>query len=406
MKKRLISLLFVLALCVLTMLPAFASSEGFVFDLCDAVADPDALSEEAQAIYDETGVALYFIITEDLGGQDSDDFVTQFAQEHGFGKDRVVLLEGPTSYYIVASGAAAELLTDADLVTMREAYVSSNTYTGGIRDYYSSALAALQTGRPLTLPTDASEAVTEAVEDETEATEAQAIVPGGEETSKHSNRLVDDGELLTAVQETAIARRLDEVSEKQKLDLVVVTVKTLGGKSAEAFADDYFDYNGYAKDGVLLLYCPNESARHISTTGDAIGIFDDDALDKLIDEILPYFNRSDFNGACLSFADTCDEIITSARAFPWGLLVFALLIGAGLSWLIPMSSMKSTLKSVRSQAAASDYVRAGSMNLTQNRDVFLYANVTRTAIPKERSSGGGGGSHVGSSGTSHGGRSF
>ncbi len=406
MKKRLISLLFVLALCALIVLPAFASSEGFVFDLCDAVADPDALSEEAQAIYDETGVALYFIITEDLGGQDSDDFVTQFAQEHGFYEDRVILMEGPTSYFICADGAPEELLTQEELIAMREAYVDGETYTSGIRDYYSSALAALQTGRPLTLPTDASEAVTEAVEDETEATEAQAIVPGGEETSKHSNRLVDDGELLTAVQETALAEKLDELSEKHDLDFVIVTEKTLNGKDKVDFADDYYDYNGYRADGVLLLCCPNENARHISTTGDAIDIFDEDAFDELVDEILPYFNRDDYNGGFLSFADTCDGIITSARAFPWGLLVFALLIGAGLSWLIPMSSMKSALKSVRSQAAASDYVRAGSMNLTQNRDVFLYANVTRTAIPKERSSGGGGGSHVGSSGTSHGGRSF
>ncbi|MBQ6430771.1 MAG: TPM domain-containing protein [Oscillospiraceae bacterium] len=390
MKKRLISLLFVLALCVLTVLPVFASSGSFVYDFCDTGIDSAALSDEAQAIYNETGVALYFIITDDLGDLDSEAFVNQFAQEHDFIADRVVLLEGPTSYYICASGTQTQFMTEQDVVAMREAYVDADTYADGVRAYYSAALAVLsQSDRTLTLPTDATESV---------------VIPGGEETSEHSKRLVDDGELLTAKQETAIAQKLDEVSEKHDLDLVVVTVRSLDGKSGEAFADDYYDYNGYRKDGVLLLYCPNEHARHISTTGDAIGIFDDDALDELIDGILPYFNRGDFNGACLSFADICDEIVTSARAFPWGMLVIALLLGAGLAWLIPMSSMKGALKSVRSQAAASDYVRAGSMSLTQNRDVFLYANVTRTAIPKERSSGGG--THVGSSGTSHGGRSF
>ena len=401
MKKRLIALLFVLALCFAAALPAFASDSGFVFDLEGVVGDPDTLSDEAREIYEETGVALYYIYTEDLNGLESADFAAQFARAHGFYDDRVILMDDPTAYSVRASGAAMDLLTQEDLVAMREAYEEDDTYTGGIRAYYSAARNALQqTERPLTLVTDALD------------TAAATIVPGGEETSSHSNRLVDDGELLTAAEETAIAKRLDEVSLKRELDLVIVTVKTLGGKSRAAFADDYFDYNGYGfgddHDGILLLYCPNEGVRYISTTGDAIDIFEGDHFDELTGEIIPYFDRGDISGAFLKFADTCDDIIGSARAFPWGLLIFALLIGAVLSWLIPMSTMKGKLKSVRAQSAASSYVRAGSMNLTQNRDVFLFANITKTPIPRDTSSrgGGGGGVHVGSSGTSHGGGSF
>lgn len=402
MKKRLIALLFVFALCLCAALPAFASDSGFVFDLEGVVGDPDALSDEAREICDETGFALYFIYTEDLNGLESADFAAQFARAHGFYDDNVILMEGPTSYYITCSGTAEELLTEDALAAMRDAYVEQDTYTGGIRAYYSAALDALQqTERPLTLVTEAPETA-----------ELPAGMPGGEETSAHSKRLVDDGELLTAAQETAIAKRLDEVSLKRELDLVIVTEKTLGGKNKVAFADDYFDYNGYGfgddHDGILLLYCPNEGVRYISTTGDAIDIFDGDHFTDLTGEIIPYFDRGDISGAFLAFADACDDIIGSARAFPWGTLVIALLIGAVLSWLIPMSTMKGKLKSVRSQAAASDYVRAGSMNLTQNRDVFLFANITKTPIPRDTSSrgGGGGGVHVGSSGTSHGGGSF
>lgn len=414
MKKRLISLLFVLALCALAALPAFASSEGFIFGLSDSISDPAALSDEARAIYDETGVALYFVITDDLDGMTAEDYVTQFMQAHGFYENSVILLDEPASYYVRSCGSATELLTEADLVAMREAYeenTSYSGYTGGIRAYYGAALGALQrTGRGLTLlPDDPSPA--ETADELPIAAPASVTVPGGEETSSHSKRLVDEGELLTAAQETAICKRLDEVSLKHQVDLVVVTEKTLGGKNKVAFADDYFDYNGYGfgddHDGLLLLYCPNEGVRYISTTGEAIDLFDGDNFTELTGQIIPYFDRGDYNGAFLSFADACDDVITSERAFPWGMLVIALLIGAVLSWLIPMSTMKSKLKSVRSQAAASDYVRAGSMNLTENRDVFLFANVTKTPIPKERSSGGGGGgTHVGSSGTSHGGGSF
>ena len=62
------------------------------------------------------------------------------------------------------------------------------------------------------------------------------------------------------------------------------------------------------------------------------------------------------------------------------------------------------LEDVRKQAAATTYVRDGSMRLTDSRDLFLYTNVTRTAIPKNNSSGGGGSStHTSSGGVSHGG---
>ena len=81
----------------------------------------------------------------------------------------------------------------------------------------------------------------------------------------------------------------------------------------------------------------------------------------------------------------------------------SLIVGAVLSFLIPMSVLKGQLKSVRMQAAASSYVRPGSRELRQQRDIFLFRNVTRTARPKNNSSSGGGGG--GGSSRSTGGRS-
>ena len=417
MKKRLIALLFVLALCLCAALPVHASDSGFVFDLEGVVSDPAALDSEARAIYDETGVALYFIYTEDLNGLESEDFAAQFARAHGFYEDRVILMEGPTSYYVCAEGAAQDRVTQDDLAAMRDAYVEDDTYTGGIRAYFRAAQTAIGPGgRTIALITEASDD------------------SGSTETAAHPPRLIDDGGLLTADQAAAITRRLDEVSEKHQMDLVIVTQTTLNGKDDIAFSEDYYDYNGYGygseHDGLLLLYCPNENMRNIITTGEAKYLFYGDRFSELTGEIIPYLDEGDANGAFLTFADACDKIITSAReeysdgyygyydedyetesrpAFSWWLVVFGLLLGAVMSFLIPMSSMKSKLKSVRAKAAASDYVRPGSMTLTQNRDVFLFANVTKTPIPRDNSSrsGGGGGSfHTGSSGTSHGGGRF
>jgi uncharacterized protein len=57
--------------------------------------------------------------------------------------------------------------------------------------------------------------------------------------------------------------------------------------------------------------------------------------------------------------------------------------------------MKGKLRSVRRQNEARQYVKEGSMQLTQSGDYFMYRNVTRTPKPQNNSSsrsGGGGGS--------------
>ena len=73
-------------------------------------------------------------------------------------------------------------------------------------------------------------------------------------------RVVDGADLLDGSEEASLRERLDDISEKYQFDVVVVTEYSLGGKSPQSFADDFFDYNGYGqgseRSGVLLLHSP------------------------------------------------------------------------------------------------------------------------------------------------------
>lgn len=70
--------------------------------------------------------------------------------------------------------------------------------------------------------------------------------------------------------------------------------------------------------------------------------------------------------------------------------------------LIIIGRMKGKLKTVRRQAEAAEYVKTGSMKVTQSRDLFLYKHIDRHAKPKESTSGGSR-THTSSSGRTHGG---
>ena len=83
-------------------------------------------------------------------------------------------------------------------------------------------------------------------------------------------RLGDDADLLTDHEEAVLLSELDEISERQRMDIVVVTTDSLEGKSAMEYADDFYDYNGYgfgnSRDGVLLLISMEDRDWWLSTT--------------------------------------------------------------------------------------------------------------------------------------------
>ena len=55
-------------------------------------------------------------------------------------------------------------------------------------------------------------------------------------------RVQDQAELMTYSEEAELNDMLDELSVRQKMEVVVVTTNTLDGKTAEEYADDTYDY--------------------------------------------------------------------------------------------------------------------------------------------------------------------
>ena len=88
---------------------------------------------------------------------------------------------------------------------------------------------------------------------------------------QEKTRVVDMADLLSDSEESSLLFKLDEISERQQFDVVVVTVGSLDGKTPTAYADDFYDYNGYGfgaeYDGVLLLVSMEERDWRISTCG-------------------------------------------------------------------------------------------------------------------------------------------
>lgn len=231
------------------------------------------------------------------------------------------------------------------------------------------------------------------------------------------SRLIDAADLLNDSEESRILNELDEVSERQKFEIVIVTTDTLDGSTPRDYADDIYDYCGYGygpqKDGILLLVSMEDRDWWISTCGYGITAFTDAGISYLSEQFLDKLSDGDYAAAFDIYIEQCDTFLTQARMDepydnsnlprkPFGMIwiPISLVIGAVIA-LIIVGIMKSRMKTVRSQAAADHYVRKGSMHVTESRDLFLYRKVDRVARPKDQDSGSS--THTSSSGTTHGG---
>ena len=58
-------------------------------------------------------------------------------------------------------------------------------------------------------------------------------------------RVQDLADLLSDSEEAALLEKLDELCERQKMEIVVLTTDTLEGMTPRDYADDIYDYSGF-----------------------------------------------------------------------------------------------------------------------------------------------------------------
>ena len=211
--------------------------------------------------------------------------------------------------------------------------------------------------------------------------------------------LFDEADLLTSGEERALGGLLEEISSEHDAQVVIATIPYLESGSVDMYIEYIYDAMdfGYGpdRDGVLLLVCMNPREYRILSNGYAADAIHMTAIDTIGSRMVSDLSGGAYFDAFKLFAEDCAYYLNGYRnGFPFdfrGALTLALIIGL-LAGLITALVLKSQLKSIRRQNRAHDYIRSGSMQLTTQRDLFLYRQVTRTRKepPKSSSSGSGG----------------
>ena len=129
-----------------------------------------------------------------------------------------------------------------------------------------------------------------------------------------TGRVVDQANILSPVTKADLERKLADLEQKSRIQLVVATVPSLDGEEIEPYANGLFRAwkLGEAKDnnGALLLIAPKERRVRIEVGYGLEGTLTDAVSSIIISNaIAPRFKAGDFNGGVTRGVD---DIITDA----------------------------------------------------------------------------------------------
>ena len=243
------------------------------------------------------------------------------------------------------------------------------------------------------------------------------------------DKVYDFADLLTDEEEDKLYQEVNSFISQTGYDLAVVTTNDNNKRSEVEYADDFYDYNGFGKnstrDGLLLLIDMTNRKVYISTTGNAIVMYNS-RIDSIIDAGYDYLTSGDYYNTFSKMIEKqeyyfdlgpderdsktiiIDEYGNASyiKYMPYGLIGFI----SGIVTLIVSIIIYNKSKLKLKVGSTISYMK--DKNITKKQDNLVNTVVTHTLRYSDTSSGGGhssgGGFHSSSSGSSHGGggRSF
>ena len=226
-------------------------------------------------------------------------------------------------------------------------------------------------------------------------------------------QVIDDANILTPEEEQAITEAIQWMEDRAEIDVVVLTTyatpedNTYDMRHAMAFADDYYDYNGYGKgadfSGMLFLVDMHNRIMWISTCGSMIQTLSDSRIEAILDVAYDEAASGNYGSAVLKAMKKTQRYVHNTVSGV-DLLVAGAAFAAVAAIIFTTVNGSYNLKGVTYSYNAQQNAR---VDMRQDDEEYLRQSVTRAIRASSSGSGGGrsGGSrtHRSSSGRSHGG---
>jgi len=236
-------------------------------------------------------------------------------------------------------------------------------------------------------------------------------------------RVFDMAELFSEEEAARLETSIAEVKADKEVDIVILTIDHADGKSAKAYADDFYDnggfgYGGIDGPGILYLIDMDNRRMEISTAGTAITYFSDERIEMILDKVYNDVSDGNYYESGKTFIKYVGLIMNlpPGEALPnqpitWVHVLICLAAALIVGTIIVFVMLLPSLRGGKITVSGNNYFMDSATNVRNRQDIFVNKTVTRRRIETPKNNGGGGGgstTRTSSSGRTHGGggRSF
>ena len=132
--------------------------------------------------------------------------------------------------------------------------------------------------------------------------------------SENLRYVEDNANLLTVTEEQQLNDTLTEISERQGVDVGVITADDMGDKSIEDYAKAKYNERGYGDDGVLLVVNMEVREWWMSTYGKGTTAISSEDISTIGSEFAPYLSSKEY-------ADAFEQLVNGRQTYFGNILV-------------------------------------------------------------------------------------
>lgn len=221
-------------------------------------------------------------------------------------------------------------------------------------------------------------------------------------------KIYDFADIFTDSEEKVLYNGSISYKSEHNFELVILTVDDNKGKDFKEYAWDFYDYNYFDINGIILIIDMDSRNYYMSTTGNAIDAYSDDECYYIEDELYEYMSNGDYFGAASHFVtlanyyvgnDNSDFSEYESISSKWLKVIGFSFIGTVIVIIILICQNRMVKKANSSRG----YLNEETKVIKPICDMFIGSNISKVRIDTDSSSGGGSSRSSGSSGRSHGG---
>ncbi|MCK0472283.1 YgcG family protein [Halalkalibacter sp. APA_J-10(15)] len=217
-------------------------------------------------------------------------------------------------------------------------------------------------------------------------------------------KLYDFAELLNNEEAAQIEALADQYSDKNEVDILIVTTNDTEGKGVTRYADDFYDEHspGYNQpNGDTALLTVDLEGRELQIQGyyRTEEYIDDHRATLIREEITPNLSDGNYFDSFSMYIELVDRYLNIEpdsdyeEATFFSAWWFHLIVSLGVAGLVVFIMAYNA--GGRKTTNDKTYLDANSLGVTHRKDRFVRKSVTKTKKPSKNNSSGGGGRTAG-----------